>query len=164
MWRNFCPTSAYELPACGGSWWTYHGAGAAPVILAAPNRESLCLSRSSSAPLPRQHSDCSFLSASERMRKDAKTWCTSHPYCNLRLGRAVVTPQPGLLHHTRQKKPSSWFQHQSLVEIFNVSNEVLLFNLRKRPLLLWKLCTWVLSENSGSRGSFGSLGGEIVAR
>lgn len=100
----------------------------------------------------------SSLSASERMRKDAKSWCISHPYRNLRLGRMVMVPQPGILHHTPQKKSLPWLQHQILVEIFDVSYQAL-FNLRRLPLL-WKLSTWVVSENSGS---FGSPGGEIVA-
>jgi len=36
-----CPTSPHELPACGGIWWTDHGARAGPNMLTALNVGSL---------------------------------------------------------------------------------------------------------------------------
>lgn len=86
---------------------------------------------------------------------------TSHPQCNQRLGRTVMTLHPGFVHHTYQKKSLSGFKHYILVEILNISYQILLFYLRNNlPLLLWNVGTSVVSEN---RRSLGSLVEEIAA-
>lgn len=102
--------------------------------------------------LPWLHSDwcsSSFLLLREWERVQKR--CISHLQCNQRLGRIVMILQPGSVHHTCKKKSLSGFKHYILIEILNISYQILLFNLRNNLLLLlWDLGTWVVSENGFS--------------